>query len=167
MVSEDDEATLVDEEGVSLDNESVRLVNVVRLQVAVLFEKLLPVDRQLSLDQVQHAELHGLHTFLVCRFLHELVGEVLAVPKLTTHLKLFTSFAFFVISSSFKGLFTVKRVSHDQLCVCIFVVKVQLNAEVIPHLRLVRHHRLDLRVIATPSFLPLQNVVVLVSRQSH
>jgi len=74
VVGQDDESTLVNEEGVSFDDESMGLVDIIGFQVAVRFEKLLPINGKLSLDKVKQAELHGLHTFLIGRLLHELVG---------------------------------------------------------------------------------------------
>ena len=71
-VRKDNEPSLVHEERVSFDDESMALVAVVLGLVAVLLEKVLPKDGQLPLDEIEHAEFHRPHArSLLHRACHE------------------------------------------------------------------------------------------------
>ena len=65
MVRQDEEASLVHHVSVSLDDEGMVLIAIVLGQVAIALEKLLPVDRKLTLNKVEDTELHRLHPALL------------------------------------------------------------------------------------------------------
>ena len=65
MVRQDEEAPLVHHVSVSLDDEGMVLIAIVLGQVTIALEKLLPVDRQLTLNKVEDTELHWLHSALL------------------------------------------------------------------------------------------------------
>ena len=65
MVRQDEEASLVHHVSVSLDDEGMVLIAIVLGQVAIALEKLLPVDRKLTLNKVEDTELHRLHSALL------------------------------------------------------------------------------------------------------
>ena len=64
MVREHNETTLIEEVRIPLDNEGVGLITIIDLQVAMRLEELLPVNGQLSLNKIQHTELHRLRILL-------------------------------------------------------------------------------------------------------
>jgi len=137
----------------------VALVAVIRLELEMLLEKVLPVHRQHPLDQIEHAKLHGLHsTLLRYCLLHELVSDAGVVESWAVLKGTLTgvcrgdlpSFAFFLMAILDFGLFAVEVDDHNLAGVSVSIVKVQLNAEVALHLGGCRSYRLYLSIIAAP-----------------
>jgi len=64
VIREDNETTLIEEVSIPLDNEGMGLITIINLQVAMSLEELLPVNGQLSLNKIQHTELHRLRVLL-------------------------------------------------------------------------------------------------------
>ena len=64
VVRENEETALIEEVRIPLDNKGVGLITIICLQVAMCLKELLPVNGQLSLNKIQHTELHRLRILL-------------------------------------------------------------------------------------------------------
>ena len=141
MRRQNEEAPLIEEVGVALDNESVELVKLRALRVQVRLKEALPVDGQLALDQVQDAELHRIHAFLLRHGdLEELRGQVLSPEVRKLLLENFASFALFAVLDMIKILHAVKSDDLDLAHIGLSVVEAELHTELARLARLERLH---------------------------
>jgi len=108
------------------------LIEILADQVAVLFEELMPIARQLALDQVQHTEFHRIHSFLLSvGFLHKYMGQVLGGTKVGLTSDLLTRLPLLPIVIHIVLLLAVERDRDDFLRVGVPIVELELDAEVL------------------------------------
>ena len=101
------------------------------VQVAISLEKFLPVGRQLSLDEIKHAELHRFHTSSVAHGTsHEKVGDVTRSLPSEGQVLLIYGLSLLAITIRIVILPTIKGMHDNFFCIGVPIVKVQLDTKV-------------------------------------